>query len=634
MSLKNYLHFFLFFSIISFAQTTPVSPIGIADNLKEYANSVVRNQAITITISSQKSMSIRTQRTVTILNSFGLRNAGAIEYYDKSTSIKSVEATIYNSFGNEIKKYKKKDFIDQSVVDGFSVYSEQRKLFLNYIPIDYPFTIVYESVVETSNTAFIPSWSPIEANFESVEKSSVTIKYPPNLGFKYLENNFDNKNIARTIGENFLTYVAVNVPAEKVEELSPSYRKIIPQVIFGLEKFSLEGVEGNATTWKEFGNWVYSSLLTGTDELSETTKNKIRDLTKNETDTLKKAKIVYQFVQDKTRYVSIQMGIGGWKPMKASDVDRLSYGDCKALSNYTRVLLQSIGIPSFYTIIYGDDEPRNIRKDFVSIQGNHAILAIPINNKLTFLECTSQTAPFGFEGDFTDNRDALLVSENDSKIVKTNEWINKLNAQFLTAKCFIDADGNLSSMVSIKSKGLQYNTIYQIERQPKEEVDGYYKKHFSWINNLKIDKIKFNNDRNAIEFTESFQINATGYSVNNAGIMMVPVNIFNRNTNIPQRYRNRKNPIEIDRGFYDEDEVEISLPSNFKIDSKPENIEFSDKYGSYKMELIELENNKILFKRKLLINQGLYDKLDYENYRKFREQIARSDNSKIVLKAN
>jgi heterodisulfide reductase subunit A-like polyferredoxin len=30
----------------------------------------------------------------------------------------------------------------------------------------------------------------------------------------------------------------------------------------------------------------------------------------------------------KSRYVSIQVGIG-WKPMDASDVDRLGYGDCK-----------------------------------------------------------------------------------------------------------------------------------------------------------------------------------------------------------------------------------------------------------------------------------------------------------------
>jgi hypothetical protein len=30
-----------------------------------------------------------------------------------------------------------------------------------------------------------------------------------------------------------------------------------------------------------------------------------------------KAKLIYDYVQQKSRYVSIQVGIGGWKPMDA-----------------------------------------------------------------------------------------------------------------------------------------------------------------------------------------------------------------------------------------------------------------------------------------------------------------------------
>ena len=58
----------------------------------------------------------------------------------------------------------------------------------------------------------------------------------------------------------------------------------------------------------------------------------------NETDPIEKAKIVYKYMQEKTRYISVQVGIGGFKPMLAKDVDRLGYGDCKALSNYTKAL--------------------------------------------------------------------------------------------------------------------------------------------------------------------------------------------------------------------------------------------------------------------------------------------------------
>jgi hypothetical protein len=40
---------------------------------------------------------------------------------------------------------------------------------------------------------------------------------------------------------------------------------------------------------------------------------------------------------------------------------------------------------------------------------------------------------------------------------------------------------------------------------------------------------------------------------------------------------------------------------------------------------------QMLFKRSLTINQGFYDSAEYENYRLFREKIARNDNAKVVL---
>lgn len=629
-----FLKFCLFLFGLCFSQQNNLSSLLISENLKINANSVIRNQNILITITSQKLMSITTQKTITILNSNGINNLDTNEYYNKSTVIKFIEATIYNAAGIEIKKFKKKDFIDQSVADGFSVYSDRRKLFLNYTPVDYPFTVVYESTIETSNTAFIPSWYPIDDFLESIEQSNIKITYSSSLGFKYLENNFEKIIPNKILGENYISYSVANIPAEKQEQMAPSFLKIVPNVLFGLEKFSLEGVEGNATTWKEFGNWIYSNLLAGTEELPQITKNKIIELTKNETDTLKKAKIVYQFVQDKTRYVSIQMGIGGWKPMKASEVDKLAYGDCKALSNYTRTLLKSIGIKSYYTIIYGNEKQRNIRKDFVSMQGNHAILAIPYNNELTFLECTSQVTPFGFQGNFTDNRDALIICENDSKIVRTNNWSDKSNSKIINAKCTIDENGNLSSTINIKFKGTQYDVSYLIERQDKDVIDNYFKQQFNWINNIKVAKIKFINNKENIEFTQNFELFADNYSKNNSGLMLFPINIFNRYDEVPQRSKFRKNSIEIERGFYDEDEVEINLPLNFKIDSKPETIEFNDKYGNFKIEIIQLTPTKILFKRKLLLFKGIYNNTEYEDYRKFIEQIAKADNSKILITKN
>jgi transglutaminase-like putative cysteine protease len=621
----------LWFAINSLNAQNTYTSLLIPDNLKENANSVVRYQLIDINIASQKSMTIKKKKVVTVLNKRGQNNVDAIEFYDKSNKVLAIEATIYNAFGKEIKKIKRKDFIDQSVADGFSILTDSRNLYLDYTPIEYPYTVVFESESQTSNTAFIFPWNPIDDVFESIEKSEFKISYPSNLGFKYKEINFENKVINKIEKENFLSYSVENLSSEKPEDYSPSFQKIFPTVIFSLEKFNLEGVVGNAKNWEDFGKWMYSNLLYDTEEISEETKSKMKNLVGNETDPLKKAKIIYKYVQDKTRYVSIQLGIGGWKPMLSKDVDRLGYGDCKALSNYTRVLLKSVGVESFYTIIYGGENNRSLNKDFVSMQGNHVVLALPVNNKLCFLECTSQVKPFGFEGDFTDDRYALIVTPEKGEIVKTNEYNEKLSSQIVKGNYSINENGDLSATVISKSKGLQYDNRYLVEKSSKDEIDEHYKSIFFWINNLKMEKIKFSNDKENIEFTEDLQFNALGYGSKNGNSIMLPVNVINQSSNIPQRYRNRKNPVEISRGYYDEDEVEINLPVGFVLEAKPDNFTLDDKFGTYKMELIVVNPSKLIYKRSFLQKKGSYDKSEYDNYRKFKEQIAKVDNSKIVI---
>lgn len=631
--MKNnyYLPFFLFCYILIPAQNSNYTFSSIPDNLKENANSVIRNQSIAIEINSQKAISVKTNKTITVLNSKGLSNIDAREYYSNSEKIISIQATIYDVFGREIKKIKKNDFKDQSVADGFSLLTDGRFLFLDYTPIEYPFTIVFESETKGSNTAFIPSWSPIDDYFESVQKSEFTLIYPSDLGFKYKELNFDGRQIIKDAQANSISFSVENLVAEKPEEFAPSASKILPSVKFAIEKFTLEGMEVSAKTWEEFGLRWYENLLSDTEELSLETQNKIKSLVGNETDVIKKAKIIYQYVQDKTRYVSIQLGIGGWKPMLAKDVDRLGYGDCKALSNYTRVLLKNVGVEAYYTVIYGNNTKQDFDKDFVSKQGNHIVLTLPINNKYVFLECTNQTVPFGFQGNFTDDRYALMIKPTGGEIIKTNELQDKSNSQISKGNFTIDSEGNLEGNLAINSKGIKYDNLYRIDKKSKEAIDEYYKDHFNWINNLKMGKIKFHNDKENIQFTEDLQINAVNYGNISGNDMMISVNVFNQNISIPQRYRNRKNPIEIERGFYDEDEIEINLPLGFIISAKSENLVIDEKFGTYQMELITVNPNKLIYKRSLLINKGLYEKTEYENFRKFIEKIAKADNSKIVL---
>ena len=42
---------------------------------------------------------------------------------------------------------------------------------------------------------------------------------------------------------------------------------------------------------------------------------------------------------------------------------------------------------------------------------------------------------------------------------------------------------------------------------------------------------------------------------------------------------NRKNEFEIQRGYYDEDEIEMNLPENCIVEASPNNVELKTKFG-------------------------------------------------------
>ncbi|OCB71129.1 transglutaminase [Flavobacterium glycines] len=619
------------FSCTVCAQKSEYPIAAIAEELKDNANAVVRLEKTDINIASQRSMNVKTYRAITVLNQKGLSAVNGYENYDKTTTVKSIEAVVYDVFGNEIKRIKRKDFKDQSAAGEGTLFSDNRVLFLDYTPVNYPFTIVYQSEVATSNTAFIPKWYPVSEFYVSVEKSIFNISYPNNLGFKKKEINFSNFTIQKTTDTaTQLSYSASNIPALKSEPYA-SQSLLFPRVMLGLEIFNLEGIDGNATSWIEFGKWWNSKILEGKNELSEETKNKMIALVGNEKDPIAKAKLIYNYVQQKVRYVSIQEGIGGWMPMSAKDVDRLGYGDCKALSNYTKALLEAVGVQSFYTKVYGDRYKIDIVSDFVSTQGNHIILAIPNGNNYTFLECTSQDDPFGYQANFTDDRDVLIIKPEGGEIVRTKNYEDNGNCQNSIGSYVLTEEGDLTGNIKMMSSGAQYGHKTNVEKLQPVEKEEHYKEYWDHINNLKIEKSSFSNDKEKIQFTENVQISAKNYGSVLNGKMMFVVNVYNLNSNSVKRVRNRKSPFEIQRGYLDTDEVNVALPKGYKIEFLPDNFELKGKFGECKTEVVKKEDGSLVYKRSLLVNKGVYSSAEYEDYRLFMEQISRNDNAKIIL---
>ncbi|WP_405565142.1 DUF3857 domain-containing protein [Polaribacter sp. Asnod6-C07] len=615
----------------TFSQISELTAFTIPIELKEDANAVVRNNITEITIEDVNRMVVSQKMVVTVLNKLGNSDAGIYESYDNDTKITNLTAIIYDAFGNEIKKFKERDFIDVSAVDGGTLYSDARVKYIDYTPISYPYTLVFESEYRTSTTGFIPWWSPVNGYYVSVEKSSYTLKNPKAIPWRIKETNFTDYNIEKNESDTELNYSLAKKTALEYENQSPAYRDILPIVKVALNKFSLKGVYGEATNWKEFGKWMHESLLVGRDVIDDATKYKLLGLVKDAKTDVEKTKIVYEFMQNKTRYISVQVGIGGWEPIAANQVDQVGYGDCKGLSNYTKALLDVVGVTSYYTVVYAK-ERRNLDKDFSSIQGNHVILNVPNNGNDIWLECTSQTMPFGFLGDFTDDRDVLVVTPEGGIIKRTASYTDEVNLQTIKGEIELTAQGDVKATLKRTSKGIQYDDKFYFENFTDEELIKNYKANvWSYNNNLEVDSFQLNNDKENVVFTENLGLSIKSFASVNETEYLFRVNIFNKESYIPKRYRKRNLPLKISRGYKDVDEYTIKIPDSYKLEYIPENKELSTKFGTYKISFHKIDESTFSYKKEILMKEGVHPKEDYKAYRSFRRSIAKSENLRIAL---
>ena len=604
---------------------------SISDELKESANAVIREHQTSIEITELDNMIITQRRVVTVLNRFGDQHVDSYEGYDDSRTIQKLSALVLDRNGEVIKKYRKSDFKDASAVSGGQMYMDNRVKHFRYHPISYPYTIVFESTVKEKSTAFLNNWSPVEGYYVSLEHSTYKLINHTDAKYKFKTYNLEGYDFKIEDYENELSFSAENLKAVERENLSPNFSTLMPWIRVALNDFELKGVLGNGKNWNDFGLWQHTELLTNRDIVEESTKKEIKELIADASTKREKIKRIYNYVQDNTRYVGVQLGIGGWQPIKATEVDKVKYGDCKGLTNYTKALLKSQNIDAYYTIVQAGGSKKSLDKDFASMQGNHVFLNVPLDEETIWLECTSQTIPFGFLGDFTDDRDVLVVTPEGGKIVHTPVYDESFNTFVADVAVTLGNSGDFIANYTSVSRGIQYDLqSYKMSMKP-DQLKERYLSIWDYLNGFSITSNELTVDKDKVELYEKLTVSVSNYATKAGEKLLVPINPFNRITKVPRKYSERKLPFKTERSFSDTDVYQFEIPSEYQIGVMPEDYLIASEFGSYKITLEKKGENKIKYTRELTLKEGEFPKEKYNSYRAFIKKIVKKDKSKFVL---
>lgn len=620
---------YMFSTILASAQEYAVE--SIPSGLKSRATAVLRNEHISIDMKNDNNITETVTRAITVLNKSGEDYAQLTVYYDKSKTIKDIKGAVYNEFGIQIHKFGQRDFKDYSATDGVSMYADLRVK--HYAPsmTTYPYTIVYTYEIKHGQNLFIPYWYPNRNSDLAVEKSTYQFSCKPNLNLRIKAENLqqDAEVVSNDKGKTY-TWTAANLNARKIEPFSPleNPNKMVVKIV--PESFQYFKRTGTVNNWKDFGKWVHDELLKGKQDLPVETIAKAKQIASQYDNPKDQAKALYEYMQNKTRYVSIQVGIGGLEPFPASYVDKLGYGDCKALVNYMQALLHAVDIPSLYCVVEAGSSKVSLDESFANaVDGNHIILCIPFENDTIWLECTSNKSPFGYLGDFTDDRLVLACTEEGGKVLRTPAYPSAESLQKRKTAFQVSKEGKLSGTLHTSFTGSQFENHFSNLYNSLPDQNKQLKKYYD-INNIVFNKIDYKVDQaDGPVLEENLGVYIRNYVVKNGNNYILTPNIFNMQRNIPES-RNRINPLYINRGYTDIDETEFVFEEKLRGILVPVDETVECAMGKYELK-ISSDGQNVKYYRKLEIKDGTYPPEAYQAYFDFITKVAAHDRIRYTI---
>lgn len=627
---------FLYFLLVTLhvrGADEPKYPVSqIPEEMKKGMYAVIRHKEVRLDIQSKSSSSYYVKQAITILNSKAKNYAHVSVGYDKLRTIKLLKAIVYDATGKEIRKLKQSDIKDESEYDGFSLLSDNRSKSADLSQPTYPYTIEIEFEILFKYLYSAPDFFLYRDDEVSTQSLVYSINYPDELKPRYKLYKVETPTMEKLPERRSkMMWKFENIVPRKFEKYSPDFEKSVPNICVSPVEFEFGGYPGRMDTWKDFGLWQ-AKLNEGRGLLPEETKQRVKELTKEAKSREDKVRLLYEYLQNKTRYVSIQLGIGGLQPFEARTVDETGYGDCKALSNYMVALLQEVNIKGYYTTIKAGAGESAVDPNFPSDQANHVIVAVPNESDTLWLECTSQTNPFGWMGKFTDDRYAMMVTEKGGVLVKTPTHPAERNVQLREAEVFLDGLGNAKAKVITRYHGLQYENDglnFVINKQHDEQK--------KWIQNttqipsFDIEKFTMMDNKEKIPSAEvgvELVLNRLA-TVSGKRIFLTP-NLMNRSTYIPEKLEKRNTPIVLRMPYIDQDIVRYNLPEEIYPEFIPEAITLKSRFGEYESSF-KVDQGTLIYTRKIKMNKGEFPPDSYNELIDFYKSINKADHVKMVF---
>ena len=594
-----------------------------------------------VAVSEDGRLITTTTYAVRILTREGREEAAAAESYDTATGkVREMKAWLIRADGS-VKRYGKDETMDIAASQN-DVYNEARiKLIMAKTEADAGTVFGYQTITEDRSDYNQDKW-----NFQDrlpTLLSRYTLTLPAN--WRASSVTFNHSQLEPSTAGASYTWELRNLPPIEDEPASPSVTNLAPRLAVNFAPPA-----GTAATIPTYSNWAevsrwYSQLSDPQSNADEAVAAKARSLTAHCKTELEKIQAIGRFVQN-LQYISIQIGVGRYRPHSATEVFSKSYGDCKDKANLMRAMLKSVNISSYPVLIYAGD-PTYVREEWASPgQFNHCIIAIKVGDetlaatvinhpslgRLLIFDATDDDTPVGDLPEHEQGSFALIAAGEAGALLRmptTPPESNRLERQ---AEVTLTPEGAITASLSERSIGqsaVEERRAFRHLSRPE-----YNKLIEAWITRgatgAKLSKVEPSDSSAEGRFALDVEFTASAYAqLMQQRLLVFKPAIVSRRESLFLTKGLRTHPVVLDSHAYSET-VRINLPDGFEVDELPDALKLDTAFGTY-ASTYEVKDKQLVFTRTLMQRAGTIPAAQYAAVRNFYERIRAAEQAPVVL---
>ena len=614
------------------AQNLRMAALTIPADLRENASSVVREYDQTYRSESPREASVRVRYVVTLLNDNHDRENQLVVYYDDDTHISRFRATLYDALGQKVREAKKSEIEDVRALSGGQFYTDSRVRTVTLSHLSYPYTVEFEYELKMKDFGAVnaPIFAPQDYD-EAVEHARFTALIREGNELRYRGQHLPEPTVTSEEGYAKYVWEVENLPARRSEPYAPVPSATLPFLRTALADFAVGDLQLTNRDWETFGKQMLQ-LHQDIRTLPPTLAAAVEETTAGLTTDREKIAALYKLLQGRTRYVGVQLGIGGWQPFSAEYVESNRYGDCKALSNYMGAMLDAVDIDNYPVLVHWSDRPYlPVEADFTASAFNHMILYVPGED--LYLECTSNSMPTGYLGDGKQDRNVVWLTPEGGKLVRTPAHEPGENGHVRTTELTLQADGKAELDLRAGYFGASHENLrrfFHAEADRSEQLDYLHRRGV--LPDVKGTEYTVSVAPDDPELELSYRTVLPRYARKMGSRTFLPLNKLFRIDAVPDKVADRQFPVVTHRARFYVDTVRLSLPDNLEVESLGEPLTTIDHpAGEYRAE-VKTSPGQLTWIRTLKLVPVELPAADYEGFRDFFVAVSKAERRQVVLR--